>query len=207
MNSNYQRLLANFGALVSWFTVITQLVLSLQNSVIPPLQTVVKFISYFTILTNTLVALFFTASLLPNSRLYAFFSRKDRGTAIAVYITIVCVVYQVLLRPIWNPEGLQRIVDELLHSFIPFYFVYYWFTFIDKTKSEFSNIVSWSVYLLVYIGYSLMRGAIAGIYPYPFIDVTQLGYPMALLNTLGVLVFFVLISTAFIIIAKRLARN
>jgi len=40
-------------------------------------------------------------------------------TAITVYITIVGLVYNVILRFLWKPEGLQFIVDELLHTVIP----------------------------------------------------------------------------------------
>jgi hypothetical protein len=207
MQSNYQRLLANFGAMLSWFTLITQLVLILQNSTHPALQTVITYFSFFTILTNLWVALFFTALFFPESGLFRLLNKGGRGTALAVYISIVCLVYQTLLRPVWDPQGLQRIIDELLHSLIPFYFVYYWFSFIDKKNISFSLILPWSVYLLLYILYILTRGAFTGLYPYPFIDVSTLGYPAALLNTLGVILFYVLLSMGFIMIAKRLSRT
>jgi hypothetical protein len=44
----------------------------------------------------------------------------------ATLILIVGLVYQVVLG-IWNPTGLQYIVDELLHTVIPLFMLGYWF--------------------------------------------------------------------------------
>jgi len=40
----------------------------------------------------------------------------------------------------------------------------------------------------------LLRGHLLGLYPYPFISVDRLGYPRVLLNALGILAGFVLVS-------------
>jgi hypothetical protein len=44
----------------------------------------------------------------------------------------------------------------------------------------------WLIYPVGYAAYSLLHGAVTGFYPYPFLDVTQLGYERVLLN-MGVL--------------------
>lgn len=207
MNSNYQRLLTNFGALITWFAVCAQLVLIIQESTTPVVETLVRFFSYFTILTNILVALFFTCLFFPESRLFNYFSKEGRFTALTVYIVIVGLTYQVLLRPIWNPEGLQIIIDELLHSLIPLFVVLYWLLYSDKKLPQWKQIPSWSIYLIVYAGYILIRGALTGQYPYPFVDVTVLGYPAALINTLGVFALFTVLSGFFIFVAKRFSQS
>jgi hypothetical protein len=48
------------GAVLGWFAVIGQLVLILQNRVLTVPGTIVQFFSYFTILTNIIVALCYT---------------------------------------------------------------------------------------------------------------------------------------------------
>jgi hypothetical protein len=203
MQANYQRLLTNLGALITWFAVCAQLVLTLQHSTTPVAETLIRFFSYFTILTNTLVAIFFTCQFFPSSRLYKFFAKESRFTALAVYITLVGLTYQVLLRSVWHPQGFQIIIDELLHSLIPIFFVLYWLSFSDKKQPQWKQIPGWSTYLLCYSIYILTRGALTDHYPYPFIDVTTLGYPVAAVNTIGIFALFTLLSGVFVFIAKR----
>lgn len=48
------------GFLLGWFVVITQFILTIQNKQVDIAETIIRFFSFFTILTNILVALFFT---------------------------------------------------------------------------------------------------------------------------------------------------
>src|SRR5690554_4316116 len=114
-----KQLLALIIALSSLVAVFLQLDLMLSNSSQLLGETLIRFFSFFTILTNSLVAGYF--SYLS----YHWIKRQPitkneftRLTAITVYISIVGLVYQVLLRHIWSPTGLQT-VDELLHSVVP----------------------------------------------------------------------------------------
>ncbi|RON29211.1 Pr6Pr family membrane protein, partial [Pseudomonas brassicacearum] len=50
------------------------------------------------------------------------------------------------------------------------------------------------MYPLVYFAYALLRGHLLAAYPYPFIDVSTLGYPQVFLNAGGILVGFVAIA-------------
>ena len=47
------------------------------------------------------------------------FRRPSVQAGTAVYIAIVGIVYQLLLRQLWNPQGAQWVADVLLHSIIP----------------------------------------------------------------------------------------
>jgi len=85
----------------------------------------------FTIDTNILVALSYTfIALGSNSRWGKFFTKATTITAITVYIIIVGVTYNIILRSTWNPQGLQKLVDELLHSVIPVLYVLFWVFFV-----------------------------------------------------------------------------
>lgn len=57
-------------------------------------------------------------------------------------------------------------------------------------------------YPLIYLGFILLRGHFSGFYPYPFVDVTQLGYPSVLVHCIGMTVLFVAISLLFIFIGR-----
>ena len=127
-------------------------------------------------------------------------------TAIATYITIVGIVYNVILRPLWDPQGWQKIADETLHSITPAIFILYWITLVDKRGLNWKNIFSWMIYPIAYLVYTLLRGEFTGRYPYPFVDVVKLGYPVALTNCLFMSLAFLAISVLFIAIGKALAK-
>jgi hypothetical protein len=128
-------------------------------------------------------------------------------SAIAVYLFIVFVGYNLLLRHIWTPTGLQFWVDELLHDIIPILFLIYWVFFVLKGRLNALHPISWLLYPVLYLLFALMRGAIDGFYPYPFIDVEQSGYRTVLRNSGGLLLAFITGSYLFVAIDKLLYRR
>jgi len=113
--------------LLGWFALVGQFYLIILNRITSIPEIIIRYFSYFTILTNLLVAICCTALLTNrNSKIKSFFSRQNTLTAVAVYITVVGLVYNSILRFLWNPQGLQWIVDELLHSVIPLLFIAFW---------------------------------------------------------------------------------
>ena len=182
-----------------WFALIGQLYLIIQNRTTSVVSTIIRYISFFTILTNLLVALCSTTLLQrKNNSGLNFFSRNKNITAIAVYITIVGLVYNLILRFLWQPQGFQLIVDELLHTAIPILFIVFWFVFVPKAYLKTKDIFPWLLYPLLYVIYVLIRGSLNGVYPYPFIDVTQLGYNKVLLNSAVLVVVFILFSLLYV---------
>lgn len=190
-------------ALMAWFALIAQFCINLSGGAAPTVELIVRYFSYFTITTNIMVVLCSSTLLfIPQSKWGSFFSRQTTQAAITVYIVIVGVIYNSILRFIWDPKGLQRIVDELLHLIIPILFLIYWFVFVLKDKLKWSSFWPWLIYPLVYVIYVFIRGAFSGFYPYPFLDVTKVGYPKVLTNSLGITLAFVAVSLLFIGIGK-----
>lgn len=197
------RTYAAIGAIMGWLALIAQFYLIILNRTATVPETVVRFFSYFTILTNILVALSFTSLLLrQGSQWRNFFSRPDVLTAVAVYITIVGVVYNVILRRLWAPEGLQRLVDELLHSVMPLLFFVFWYIYVSRHALQWKKVPSWLLYPFFYFLYVLIRGALSGFYPYPFINVKEHGYGPVLLNSLYIMFAFLFFSALFVAIGK-----
>jgi hypothetical protein len=195
-------------AVSGWFALIAQFYLIIVNRVASIPETITRYFSFFTILTNLIVAVCCTFILLkPTSNTGRFFSRPDTLTAIAVYITVVGIVYNTVLRFLWNPQGLQLIVDELLHSAIPVLFIVTWFILTRKTVFKWKRIFPWLLYPLAYIMYILIRGAFSGFYPYPFINVTELGYNKVLVNCVGLLSVFLFLSLSFVAIGRWKTRT
>ncbi len=206
--STSERTFICIGITTGWFAVFFQLYLLILNRKLDVLQTVIQFFSYFTILTNILVALCFTVLLFfTRSKWGRFFSKPQTLTAIAVYIAIVGLVYNLVLRFLWAPQGMQRMVDELLHSFNPVWFVIYWLLFVRKNSLQWKDVFPWLLYPLAYCVYIMIRGALSGLYPYPFIDVTAIGYPQTLINTAGLCGVFLLFSLLLVGLGKLLSRK
>ncbi|MDZ5433658.1 Pr6Pr family membrane protein [Pseudomonas fluorescens] len=159
----------------------------------------VSFFSYFTVLTNTLVATVLTCELTSReSAARRWFLQPWVSSGIAVSIVVVGLAYSLLLRHLWHPEGWQWLADELLHDVMPLLFLIYWCCWVPKGTLRLRHIALWMIYPLAYFAYALMRGHLLAAYPYPFIDVDKLGYPQVFINAGGLLVGFVVIALVVI---------
>lgn len=167
------------------------------------LAVLIELTSYFTIWTNAAVALTLTVPLVwSDTRLGRFFRRPDVTTAVAASITFVMITYHVLLSHLVNPEGIALLTDTLSHYLVPVLFVGYWWVVSPKETLRWRDPLIWLSYPLVYQIHVLIRGALTGFYPYPFVDVNQLGYASVLQNTLGTGAAFVAISLAFVALGR-----
>lgn len=194
--------------LLGWFALVSQLYLILQNGTGTVTEIIIRYFSFFTILTNLIVAFCSTVLFFkPKSGLGYFFSKPSTLTAITVYIIIVGVVYNAILRFLWQPQGLQYVTDELLHTVIPLLFILVWFLYVSKKDLKFKNALTWLVYPFAYIIYIAIRGEMTGEYPYPFIDVGQLGYSKVLINSGVLVIAFLGLSLFLIVVGKFLSRN
>lgn len=206
--SSSSKIYAAACAVVCWFALVLQLFLIIQNRVTGVGETVIRYFSFFTILTNILVALAFTAAFLnKEGAKKSFFVQSKTLTAIAVYITIVGIIYNTVLRFIWVPTGWDMVANELLHLIIPVAFIIFWLLFVPKKNIEWKNILPWLIYPLVYLIYTLIRGSFANWYPYPFIDVAKIGSNKALVNSTLVTVAFVVVALLFVGITKWMSKK
>lgn len=198
-------------ALVAWFGVLLQLVLSLQLARSQGLSNAdgwIAYLGYFTVLTNLLVALSLSVPLLwPHSAAGRWFQRPGVATAVAVNIAIVGITYHLLLRDIWNPQGLQWVADVTLHTAVPLLGVLHWWIAVPPARMAWTAPLGWAGFPLAYLVYALLRGVWLQHYPYPFIDVTQLGYAHTLWNALGLLIAFLLLATGFVAVARWRHRS
>ncbi len=197
-----QRMLLLTGTLLGWFALIVQFYLIIENRTASVPETILRFFGFFTILTNILVALCFSFVLAGKN---AFFHKPGTQAAIGVYILVVGLVYNLVLRFLWAPTGLAWLVDELLHLVMPLLYLVYWFIYGSKQALQWRHVWAWLLYPLAYILYTLLRGSIVDYYPYPFINVTELGYPAVLRNSL--LLTFVFLGLALLFVAVTRWKN
>jgi hypothetical protein len=162
-------------AVLGWYALLLKLylvIVTTRDTGVLVATAVVNYFSFFTNLTNLLVALVLTLSLKTTpSNASTFACRPTVQSATAVYIVIVGIVYSLALRNLWAPEGLQKIADVILHDAIPLLYLLYWLIFVrknnhnnDKSKNSlrFRHVSAWLVYPALYLIYSLVRGTITG---------------------------------------------
>lgn len=195
------------GALAGWFALILQLYISLSKAD-SRLSEFIKYISFMTIWTNFIVALTFTFQIKPTeSNVSKFFRKPSVLGGVLVYIIVVALVYHLILRNVWNPKGLEKIADEFLHTVVPVLYLIYWIFFVPKGELKFSNCIHWLIYPLIYLFYTLVRGAVTGLYPYFFIDAGKLGYPVVFRNSGFITAGYIIIGILVILSNKYLFRN
>lgn len=138
-----------------------------------------NFFGYFTIQSNIILAVIYViSSLSANSAR----PRLELARACATsYIVVVGVVYALLLAPLGAAGGVPLPwANAVLHIIIPVYAVIDWLFVGDRSAVAFRLLWVSLVYPLLWCGVVLVRGAIDGWVPYPFLDPAN-GYPSVIL--------------------------
>jgi hypothetical protein len=197
------------GALVGWFALALQYALMIGPALAEgtALGTTVRFFSYFTILTNLLVAAACSAMFLSSGETRRFFTRPSILTGIALSIALVAIAYSILLRRIWDPQGWQLVADHLLHDVVPLLFVAFWVVWVPKRALTASHVWRWALYPIAFFAYALAQAKVTGWYPYPFLDAADLGYAAVLRNGSIILVLFVAAGFAMVAAGRRFSRE
>lgn len=204
MSLSPKKFLQLFIVVIVLLSLIIQFFLMLQGPAYKGfLDTLVRFVSYFTILSNTLVVIYFLNLLLKNDSTGKFWQKAETGTAITVYISVVGIVYHTVLSQLHHPVGLAFWADHGLHSFSPLLTFLYWTFFTSKRMVQYKTIPYWLIYPAVYFMYTVFRGSLSGFYPYPFLDLNKISFAQALGNSLIVLLVFSILSISLSFIANK----
>jgi len=194
-------------AVLSLIALIIKLYFSILHKHIAVTESVIRYFSYFTIQGNILVTVCAGCLLFsPKSRWGLFFFRSGVRSALTVYILIVGLVYNVALRHLDHLHGAERFANEILHVAIPILFLVYWIVYVPKKQLNW-NVFPWLIYPLIYGICTLIRGAFADYYPYPFLNVIKIGYPAVMLNFGVLLILFLGFSLLLVAIAKLFAKR
>ena len=194
-------------------SLIVQLVLVIQgngvlipeeNLVAPLPERVLRFFSFFTVQSNLLAAAT-TLSLIAQPNRDGRSWRVLRVAAL-VGMTVTFVVYTIALRPILHLTGIAKLTDIGFHYVAPVMTVAGWLLFGPWPRVDVESLVRHLAWPISYLIYILVLGIVTGWYPYPFINVSQLGYPRALLNALIVTVLLLFVGAVYRIIDARLGR-
>ena len=193
------RIAAAIVALLAWGALAIQFKWSFSQTgdVVATLWILLRF---FTILTNLLVAI--TMSAIAAGRRVSPFVQG--GVVLA--IGLVGVVYGLLLRGLVQLSGAALLADFLLHLIVPLTATTYWLAFSPKIGLRWRDPLLWSLYPIAYFAYALTRGSIDGIYPYPFMNLGELGLARTLLNAVAIALGFVVAGWVMVAVGRRFRR-
>jgi hypothetical protein len=195
------RVFAGIGAAIAWSALIFSLVLDLAG---PDAIGVLldRFVSSFTIETNALAALAFTAVAVDPRRI----RRTTFIGAIAVYLFIVALVYFAEFGGALETTGLRRIPDAAIHDGVPLLFLVFWAAFTPKGLLTWRAPFLWLVFPLGYLAFTLTRGVLTGIYSYPFLDAAALGYARVAVNGLVLMAVYLVVGAVLVLADCGLSR-
>jgi hypothetical protein len=151
-----------------------------------------RFFSYFTIQSNIL-ALVGAVSLAIDPDRDGRLWRVVRLDGL-LGIVITGVVYATLLSGLVALAGIDFLVNGAFHYFAPWWTLLGWLLFGPRPRIDWAS-VRWAfLWPVLWVAYAFLHGALSDWYPYPFLDVAEVGYPTALRNTGVVLLAAVLLA-------------
>ena len=161
------------------------------------LERLLDWSSYFTILSNVVVAVVLSALVLRP----ALFTRDDRVGALwrtlrldsVLMIVITGVVYNLLLAG-GEKAGWDALSNTLLHVVVPLVTPIVWIISGPRGLISARTIGASLLLPLAWAAYALVRGQVIGAYPYPFLDVSSNGLA-------SVLVFIAVIVAVAVVLA------
>lgn len=163
-----------------------------------------NFFSYFTNLSNIFAALVL---------LFSAFSRSPHRSALdavryvaTVNMVVVGIVFVVLLRNV-DLGALLPWVNVVLHYVMPVAVVLDWLLQPPGSRHKRKYLAVALVFPSAYLVYVLLRGAVVGWYPYPFLDPAHVdGYGGVALYAVGIFVTLVVVGAALLAAGNRLSN-
>ncbi|WP_211601325.1 Pr6Pr family membrane protein [Phycicoccus avicenniae] len=175
----------------------------LDESAAPPLGlALVRFLCYFTIQSNLLVAVtswWLAGDPAQDGRWF----RPVRLAAL-VGITVTGLVHYVLLRPLLDLEGLDALADTLLHVVVPLVAVLGWVVAGPRPRTTWRTAGEALAWPLLWTASTLVVGVVSGWYPYPFLDHREGGTAAVVVACAGITVLFLLLFAGAVALDRRL---
>ena len=191
------RIAAAVIALIAWIGLAVQFNATFGNSGSLG-ETLWILTRFFTVLTNFIVAITFTAITLGRQ-----VSPSVLG-GVTLAIALVGAVYMLLLRGLLELSGGALLADTLLHRVTPVLVPLWWLVWALKGDLNTRDPWLWALYPLVYFAYAIARGLSGDKYPYPFMNVAEIGWLQTLVNSAAIALGFVVAGYLLLWLDKRL---
>lgn len=146
---------------------------------------------YFTLQSNFLLLIYSATELfmgkIPKNKLHPFILGP-----ITSYILLTGLVYLIILEPIYDLHGLERLSSVLLHYISPVLMFSYWLI-AEKRRYHFNEFFKWLIYPIIFMIWGLFLALAFKDYLYPFFDIAEYGAYVGLYLLLVAMGFGVMI--------------
>ncbi|HZZ12075.1 MAG TPA: Pr6Pr family membrane protein [Paraburkholderia sp.] len=203
--------LAAIIAVIAWLSIVAQTEITIDRTLargLGVLDGFARWSSYLTNLTALACAVCFTCVAIraPRSAIVRFFRQPTVITAVVVYMAFVGIAYNLLLRGLWSPAAYRLLLNESLHSVLPMLAALYWVLFVPRFSLRVRHCLLWLIYPVGYLAVTFWRGSLSDFYPYPFINVAELGVRHVVVNAALLFGGFLMLMAVFIGINSRRRR-
>lgn len=123
---------------------------------------------------------------------------------LCVVLSITCVglIYHLLLAHLNPLQGLALAADHGVHTVVPLLTVAWWLLWGEKPALRWSDSLLWVTWPLTYCAYALARAEFSGFYPYPFLDLSELGPAQLVVNLVSMTLAFAVVGLTLIGLGK-----
>ncbi|MFZ2035181.1 MAG: Pr6Pr family membrane protein [Candidatus Dormiibacterota bacterium] len=190
---------AAFRVFFAGLTVVA-IVVQLASLAIKGTLNPVNYFSYFTIDSNLIATGVLIAAALYRDRASA--PRLDvvRGGAV-VYMSITGIVFTLLLS---NTDVDTAIpwVNSVVHELMPLVMLADWLITPPAARLRLRHGLLWLSFPLVWIVYTIIRGAIVNLYPYPFLNPANGGYASVAVYCVAILIAMLVVGALVVVLAN-----
>ena len=169
----------------------------------------INFFSYFTIQSNLIAVAVFLIGAARWRETPTIGWELVRGAAL-LYMTVTLVVFSLLLSGS-DVDTAVVWVNTVVHKLFPLVLLIDWILDPPRHRISIRDSLVWLVYPLAWLAYTMVRGALVGWYPYPFLDPANGGFGTVALYVVAILVFGVVLcavlATAGNILGDRRAAQ
>lgn len=176
----------------------TQITLSL-NLGRGPFMTLWALAGFFTILTNVLMAATMLTVAVTGRRL-----SFGWMTMVTQSMIVVGLVYHLLLAHLFNFSGINWWTDQALHTILPALMLWFWLMETTRHEPRGGQPLLWLIWPAGYAVFAMARGALTGWYPYPFLDIGQLGLGAVAVNMAAIVAAFAVLGYALNALGQRM---
>lgn len=154
---------------------------------------------FFTLQSNALILILAAGLLFVKRESILKFLSFSIGP-LTSYIVLTGTVYLIILEPIYELYGTERVASSILHYVVPPLMLVFWIIN-EKRRYSYKEFFKWLAYPLLFMVWGLFRAFVYKDYLYPFFDLEKYG------NFVSVYLFMVAIGFSCMILLIMFINN
>lgn len=132
---------------------------------------------------------------------------RSAMAALATALTVIGLVYWALLAADHHPVGLDRMTNQVFHTFVPLATVLWWLRYTPRIAAIIPALPMIMAPPLAYGLFAFVLGEITGFYAYFFLDLPALGWLQFLISNIVLAIFFAMMGAGLVAIKRAITSR